>query len=270
MSGAVEKTLAIIEYLAERPDGATLVAIATDLRQSRSGCHRALHELARYGYVRVLPRRGEYALTTKLTSMGLSFLSKSGIIDIAQPVLDRLARRVEELVRLAIVDGERLTLVAKSQGARTGLRYDPDMGIELRLSCSAAGQAWLATLPDEAAIEAVVRQGMGRPEDYGPAAPTTMRTLLAALQAHRDRGFSMVRDAYAPGMTAMAAAVQRRGESASGVVVIAGPSVRATPERLLSFGADLLKSADELALLGSASPLLRSARLGTWGNRGTA
>ena len=80
--------------------------------------------------------------------MGLSFLSKTGVVDIAQPVIDRLAEATEELVRLAIVDGQRLTLVAKAQGARSGLRYDPDMGIELQLSCSAAGHAWLMTLPE--------------------------------------------------------------------------------------------------------------------------
>ena len=267
MSGAVEKTLAILEYLAARPDGASLAAVATDLNQIRSGCHRALNELVRYGYVRPASQRGDYALTTKLASMGMSFLSKSGIVDIAQPLLDRLANVAEELVRLAIVDGERLTLVAKSQGSKTGLRYDPDMGVELRLSCSAAGHAWLASLPEQSAMESVMRQGIGDPADYGPDAPTTVKALLKMLAAHRKRGFSVIRDVYAPGMTSMAATVQRRGEPATGVVVIAGPSIRLTDERVSSFGPELIAAANELALVGSASPLLKSANVGTWGNR---
>src|ERR1700759_476434 len=96
MSGSMEKALAILEYLAVRPDGASLAAISTDLNQIRSGCHRTLNELIRYGYVRSMPQRGDYALTTKLASMGMSFLSKSGIIDIAQPVMNRLAKETEE------------------------------------------------------------------------------------------------------------------------------------------------------------------------------
>jgi IclR family acetate operon transcriptional repressor len=52
MSGSMEKALAIIEYLAARPDGASLVSISTDLNQIRSGCHRTLNELVKYGYVR--------------------------------------------------------------------------------------------------------------------------------------------------------------------------------------------------------------------------
>ncbi|MET0527285.1 MAG: IclR family transcriptional regulator [Microvirga sp.] len=267
MSGSLEKSLAILEYLAGRPNGAPLAAIAADLNQLRSSCHRTLHELVRYGYVRTLPQRGDYALTTKLASLGLSFLSKTGVVDIAQPVIERLAEATEELVRLAIVDGQRLTLVAKAQGARSGLRYDPDMGIELQLSCSAAGHAWLMTLPEEMALEAVTRQGFGQRAHFGPNAPTTFKALLEKLQESRARGFSLLYDAYAPGMSAMAAPVQRRGEHATGVVVIAGPSMRLTEKRMLEFGPELLRASAELAHASGASPLLKSANLGTWGNR---
>jgi len=267
MSGALEKSLAILEHLAGHPEGVALSTIATELNQLRSGCHRTLHELIRYGYVRQMPHRGDYALTTKLASMGLSFLSKSGVVEITQPMLDRLARATEELVRLAIVDGERLTLVAKAQGAKSGLLYDPDMGIELTLSCSAAGHAWLMTLTEENAIQAVTRQGLGSPQNFGPNAPTTIKALLRMLQEHRRRGFSMARDVYARGMSSMAAPVQRRGEHATGVVVIAGPSMRLTEARMIRFAPELLSTAAEMALAGNASPLLKSANVGTWGNR---
>ena len=266
MSGALEKSLAILEYLVGYPDGASLVQIATDLNQLRSGCHRTLHELMRFGYVRQLPQRGDYALTTRLASMGLSFLGKSGVVDIAQPVVNRLAHLTEELARLAIVDGERLTLVTKAQGARSGLLYDPDMGIDLRLSCSAAGHAWLMTLPEDMAIEYVSRQGLGAPKNFGPNAPTSIRALLKMLDEHRKRGFSIIQDVYAPGMSSMAAPVQRSGEAATGVVIIAGPSLRLTMQRMLKFGPALLEAAGELAVTGPASPLLKSANVGTWGN----
>jgi IclR family transcriptional regulator, acetate operon repressor len=266
MSGALEKSLAILEYLTAAPEGAGLAQIATDLNQLRSGCHRTLHELIKYGYVRQLPQRGEYALTTKMASMGLSFLSKSGVVDIAQPLITRLAQATEELVRLAIVDGERLTLVAKAQGARSGLRYDPDMGLDLRLSCSAAGQAWLMTLQEDRAIEHVTRQGLGDPRHYGPNAPTSIKALLKVLAEHRKRGYSIIQDTYAPGMSSMAAPVRKADGPTTGVIVVAGPSARLTLKRMQQFGPSLLRTAQELALAGDASPLLRSANLGTWGN----
>ena len=266
MSGSLGKSLAILEYLAARPDGASLATIATDLEQLRSSCHWNLQELVKQGYVRPGSSHGVYALTTKLASMGLSFLSRSGVVDIAQPRLDRLARSTEELVRLALVDGERLTLVAKAQGAKSGLRYDPDMGIELRLSCSAAGHAWLMTLSDDMAIAAVTRQGIGEPAHFGPKAPTTIKALLQMLQQHRKRGFSLLHDVYAPGMSAMAAPVRVGQEAATGVVVIAGPSVRLSEQRMLQFAPELLRISSEMAQAGRASPLLPSD-VGTWGNR---
>jgi len=265
MSGALEKSLAILEYLTDHPEGVALGQIATELNQLRSGCHRTLQELTRYGYIRQL-QRGDYALTTKMASMGLSFLSKSGVVDIAQPVLHRLAQATEELVRLAIVDGERLTLVAKAQGARSGLLYDPDMGIDLRLSCSAAGQAWLMTLPEDLAIEYVSHQGLGAPRDYGPNAPTSIKALMKILDSHRKRGYSIIQETYAPGMSSMAAPVQKAGEPATGVIVVAGPSPRLTLERMQKFGPALLAAAEELSLSGNASPLLKGANVGTWGN----
>ncbi len=257
MTSAVDKSFAVLEYLTNHPDGLALAMIADELNITRSGCHRVLSELIRYGYVRQRKLQGDYALTTKLAALGLSHLSKSGVVDIAQPLIERLAQTTEELVRLAIVDGERLTLVAKAQGARSGLKYDPDMGTDLKLSCSAAGHAWLMTLPEDEAAEIVARQGFGKPKEFGPNAPTGLTGLLKMLKEHRRRGFSLIRDMYTPWMSAMAAPVRHshghnNGEVA-GVIVIAGPSVRLSEKRLLGFGPDLLATASEMAQASSAS-----------------
>lgn len=259
MSGTLERSLGILEYLAAYPEGMSLAGIAQDLGLPRSASHRLLTELMRCGFVRQMREHGDYALTTKLAALGLSYLSSSGIVDIAQPLIDRLANATGELVRLAIVDGERLTFVAKAQGARFGLRYDPDMGLDVRLSCSAGGHAWLSTLTDERAVEVVTRQGFGDPKLYGPKAPTTIKALLKVIAEDRKRGFSLINEMYAPGMTAMAAPVQRRGEPAIGVITVAGPQVRLTEARMLELGPELLAVAGELALASVSSPMFSRA-----------
>jgi DNA-binding IclR family transcriptional regulator len=90
------------------------------------------------------------------------------------------------------------------------------MGIDLRLSCSAAGHAWLMTLPEDIAIEYASHQGLGKPQNFGPNAPTSIKALLKMLDEHRKRGFSIIQDVYAPGMSSMAAPVQRAGEPTTG------------------------------------------------------
>ena len=256
--GTVDRTLRILETLAAHPGGVPLAEIAADLHLPRSACHRLLADLVRCGYVRQLREMGDYTLTTRLPALGLSFLGGTGIVDIAQPIIDRLAEVSGELVRLALVDGDRLTFVAKAQGARAGLRYDPDMGIDVRLSCSAGGHAWLMTLTEERATELVARQGFGPPREYGPKAPTTFKALMKVLEEDRKRGFSLIVEQYAPGMCAMAAPVMRRGDDAAGVITIAGPMQRLTAARMQALGRPLVQAAAELAMAASSSPLMRA------------
>jgi DNA-binding IclR family transcriptional regulator len=66
-----------------------LAAIADQLNIPRSGTHRLLSDLVRLGYVRQARGHGDYLLTTKLVSMGLSYLSNSGIVDIAHALNPR-------------------------------------------------------------------------------------------------------------------------------------------------------------------------------------
>lgn len=257
MNGVLERTLGVLELLAQHGEGMELAAIADTLDIPRSAVHRLLADLVRLGYVRQARGHGDYLLTTKLVSMGLSYLSNTGIVDIAQPLLNRLAEVSGELVRLSVVDGERLTWVARAQGARQGLRYDPDMGSDARLSCSSSGWAWLSTMSDDEALALVAKQGIGQREQFGPTAPATLQEVLTAVQATRKRGWSMTTDTYTAGLSAMSAPVRFVGQPAFGVLTVAGPTVRLNADRMQELGPDLLTTAQQLAALSGASPFFQ-------------
>jgi IclR family transcriptional regulator, acetate operon repressor len=261
MSVALDRGLSIVEHLAANPDGLPMTLLASELDIPLSACHRLLNDLQQRGYVRQARKHGDYLLTTKVASLGLGYLSGAGIVDIAEPLLEQLAKSSGELVRLSIVDGDRLTWLAKAQGVRKGLRYDPDMGMDARLSCTASGHAWLLTLSDERALELVTQQGFGLPKDYGPKAPTTVKALLGVLHAARVRGYAMIDEVFAPGMTAIAAPVLRRNE-AIGVISIAGPRIRLTQERMYELAPKLLAAAAELGPISNASSMFGRPPLG--------
>jgi len=144
---------------------------------------------------------------------------------------------------------------------QTGLRYDPDMGMDARLSCTASGHAWLMTLSDERAMELVSRQGFGKPSEYGPNAPTTLKALLGFLHAARVRGYALIDEVFAPGMSALGAPVFRRKE-VIGVISIAGPRLRLSAEKMHELGNALMEAAAELGPVSNASTLFGRPPLG--------
>ena len=73
MNGILDRTLGILELLAAHVEGLPLAAIADRINTPRSAVHRLLADLMRHGYVRQVREQGDYVLTTKLVSMGLSF-----------------------------------------------------------------------------------------------------------------------------------------------------------------------------------------------------
>ena len=91
-SGLLERTLAIIELLAENAQGLHLSEIAEHLQIPQSATHRVLARLTEHGYVRQPRNHGVYQLTAKIASIAFAFLAGSGVTDLAQPILDRVAR----------------------------------------------------------------------------------------------------------------------------------------------------------------------------------
>ncbi|RVU39599.1 IclR family transcriptional regulator [Hwanghaeella grinnelliae] len=261
MSSALERGLRILEMLAAHPEGQQVSQVADALGIPISGVHRQLQELGRLGYVRQVRDQGDYGLTVKLAALGLSFLGRSGVTDIAQPILDRLATASGELIRLSVIDGDRLVWVAVAQGATGGLRYDPgkEQGVVVHLATAAGGQAWLSTMSDEDALTLVSRQGI-RPEGFNPGsgAPSTLKDLLKILETARKRGYALAVDSYMEGMAAMAVPL-RRGDSDTviGCLSIAGPAVRLTKTRVAELVPVLKEAATELSNAADASQFFR-------------
>ena len=260
MAGSLlDRALGALEFLARSNDGAALQAVADTLSMPKSGAHRLLGDLIRRGYVQQDKTNGQYRLTTKLLSVAFRHLAATGIVDIAQPLLDQLARKSGELVRLSVTDGDRQVWVAKAQGARSGLIIDAQMGDAAQLSCMATGHAWLACLSDEDALRLVTAQGFGDSAAFGPNAPRTIADLLEKLERARALGYAAVVDSSAPGTSALAAAIRHPQTGAVlGTVSVGGPSVRLTLQRIEALAPSVMATAGELAACRAGSSLLVS------------
>ena len=248
-SGSLARGLAILERLVGETHGMPLAQIAEDLDLVKSAAHRVLASLIDAGYVHQLPDTGRYALSLRLSRLGLRHLSGATMYELALPMLTRVAEESGQLVRLGLVDGNNLIWVAKAQGARTGLRYDPDpdQGSEVPLALTASGLAWLSRLPEDTAMRFIATEETDQRRPLGHNAPKNLLEAMERVRAARDRGWAIVRDSAEEGISAIAAPLIDSSDFPIGVVSIAGPTTQLTDNRIEEIVPYLLSLARELA-----------------------
>jgi DNA-binding IclR family transcriptional regulator len=244
----IERVLDILTLLADHASGLSITEIARQLAMPKSAVHRLLSLLVKRGLAIQDEFSQRYCMTVKLAAIGFRFLAASGITEICQPSLDRLAARTGELVRLSLFEDGQLIWIAKAQGAYSGLRYDPDMGQAVVLHATATGKAWLACLDEEQAVALVKARGYVVPARFGRPVVRDEATLRAELALTRQRGWGMAVEEGEPGTCALACVIvdpqTRRG---IGTVSVAGPSARLTPERMATIAPDVQATATEIS-----------------------
>lgn len=258
----VDRSLRVLETLAGAPGGLSLRALADAAGLPKSAAHRLLHTLMLRGYVHQDKQSQDYCLSLKLALLGFRFLDARRLPDLLQGALDGLARASGEYCRIAIVEGEGLAWIARAQGARMGLRYDPPMGREVVLHATATGKAWLATLPEDEALRLVRARGLVTPEGFGANAVRSLDALATHLAQAREQGYAVAHEEGEPGIAAIARAFRTHDDPAApaaGTVSIAGPLTRLTPARLAELVPLLVAATAELTSLWPVHRRQRSA-----------
>ena len=226
----------------------SLGEISRRLDVPKSGAHRLVTTLCDLGWAEQDADSGFYRLSLRLAVVGQRLLVGTRIPDICQPILDRLANSTEGLGRIAIVDPDGLTWIAHSQGARSGLIYQPELVAKVPLHMTANGKAWLSTLDRDEALARAVVSGLGRTDIGGPRVITTKQTFSAALDETLERGWGSAIEEAEPGVAAIAAPI-RVGDQVVGTVSVAGPIHRFSPLVVPAVGEQVKAAAQELSAL---------------------
>jgi IclR family transcriptional regulator, acetate operon repressor len=240
----VDRCLNLIEMLAGTPEGMSLGVLAERLELPKSAAHRLLRTLATRGYVTQDTASKNYSLSLKVAMLGFRYMDARRLPDVAQEALDRLAQDCGEYCRISVVEGENLVWIARAQGAKLGLRYDPPMGGAVVLHATATGKAWLATLPEQDALRIVCARGFATPEGFGKRALKSVDELRRHLNETRRRGYALAIEEGEPGTVAIAAAFRAyEGADApiAGTVSVAGPLVRLNEQRIEEIAPLLLR-----------------------------
>ncbi|RWB93532.1 MULTISPECIES: IclR family transcriptional regulator [unclassified Mesorhizobium] len=249
VNSLVERCFAVIELLAKEASAMRLGEIAEKLDLQKSAAHRMLNLLSEMGWVEQDSVTGFYRLTLRLAILGQRFLSATHLTDVCQPVLEELAAESAELVRMAVLQGETLTWIAQVQGARNGLKYQPEMVARVRLDTTANGRAYLSTLGQTDAIRIAINDGAS---GGGEGSIASVEEFIKELELTQKRGWAISDEEAEPGVVAIAAPITLAGGQTVGTVSVAGPSSRLTPDRQEKVASSVLSTA---AKLGELWPL---------------
>lgn len=227
---SISRALSILELLADEDDGLSLSAVARALELNKQIATRLITVLETANYIYKEATTGKYQLSHKLSNLGLRRLMQSGILDPASSVIRDLANETGELVRLALVESDRLTWVLAAVGKQRTLHIDPNYSLEIRLHSTATGKAWLSTLPIERAIELMDRAGIVRLTKF---TITDIEVLKTELSTARQAGWARSVEETELGVGAVAAPILVKGldggERCVGTISVAAPVSRMAP-----------------------------------------
>ncbi len=248
---AVERALETIELLSAAAEGLSLAEISRELIINKAIASRLLETLEHAGYVWRDDIAQRYHLTYRVSNLGLRQLQQSGLLGQCTSLLEDLAERTGELVRLSVVErGEKITWVYAVVGTRRTLRIDPNFNFEVSLHSHATGKAWLMMLTPQRAMALLKRDGMAA---LTPHTNVDVKSLRKELDAASRRGFALTYEENEIGVGAVAAPIMAPRLSGDtecvGVVSVAAPTNRMTRATIEACGPLAAEVASRLALM---------------------
>lgn len=147
----IDRMMELLGAVEQRDTGMTISDLIVVLGLPRTTVYRILNTLQRHDMVR-RDDTGAYHLGPRLLSLASRVVARSSDLDIAaicQPVLDKLASELGDGVKLSVLDGEGILVLAAAAGRREyALTVAP--GQRMPIHAGAASKLLLAYLePDE-------------------------------------------------------------------------------------------------------------------------
>ncbi len=210
-----------------------------------------LHKGTVQGLVRTLMQEGflqqdegtrKYGLGLKIYELGVTLGGSLEINQRASGPAHQLAKRTQNLVRVAIPDKDSV-LVTLDAYPKSQPFYSPQFGPRAPLYCTALGKAVFAFW-EKQEIDAYLEKVQLVP--YTPNTITRKDKLIKDLKETRTRGYSINREEHVLGRAAIGAPIfGRKGYPVASIVIVIGPSQ--LDGEMKTLGQEIMKTALEIS-----------------------
>jgi IclR family acetate operon transcriptional repressor len=254
---SVHRALDILDVFTPETPSVSVVEIQKKVRLSRPTVYRLLETLAAHGFIRVHGAPSRYSLDYTVGRLAQNWLAGMEPAVVGRPFAERLHDQTMETVALAIVRGHQHFYVLELVG-RHVLSMSRGIGPMDHLSRGASGKAILAFL-NENDRKIVLRTS---PKDLDRDA------LLKELDFIRANKFWVARSEVFAGAVGIAAPYFDATNRVVGSMIVFGPEVRFSDERIANTTSQVVKCAEELsAAMGHAASREAQQKRGTKSRR---
>lgn len=241
---ALQRGLAVLEFLAGREEGATLSEISAALGLSPASCFRLTGVLEDSGYVLREDASRRFRLSRKLLLLGQPQHEGRSLVESCLPAMREVLALTGETVQLCCLAEHECVMIEQLPSTHP-FKYIVDLGSRPPIHCCAPGKAMLAHL-DEAALNATLDT-----VTFTAHTPRTLASREAFVESFakiRERGFAVDQGEHFEGIHCVAAPLLDRHGHPVAAITIAGPSSRIQARRFTELGRIMKQAAAQAAL----------------------
>ncbi len=202
---AFARGLAAIRVFGYGTGPLSITEIAERAKLTRAGARRLMLTLVTLKYA--VLRDGRFSLTPRVLELGFAYLSSMSLRELAQPVIEALARDTNELCAVSVLDEYDIVYIARAE-IRTLLTRSVGIGSRLPAFATSMGRVLLAGL-EPVAADALLESS--RLVAYTRFTPTSRGALRADLDRVREQGYALVSQELELGVCGLAAPLRDAG-----------------------------------------------------------
>ncbi|SKA35025.1 transcriptional regulator, IclR family [Enhydrobacter aerosaccus] len=204
---ALAQGLGILSLFGGEHRSFTAPEIARRLSLPRTKVFRLLQTLQSMDYLRCDESKRHFSLGPALLRCGFEYLASLDMVEVAQPVLQRLRDLTGLSSHMVVRDGLEIVYVSRFP-ARSTIASGVSVGTRFPVHATIMGRMTILDMDDSQLADLFRGHTMQR---FTKQTPTTLKALKALLQDDRKRGYAVSQAFFEEGVSAIAAPVRDGG-----------------------------------------------------------
>ncbi len=200
---SVEKTIRLIDVLAESKRPLSLQELSQRTGYAKSTIHRLLSTLRAHDIIEQSTFDGRYLLGIRVFELGCAISSNWDVTEIAKPYMQRISNELGESVCLAMLSRGEVLIISFLEST-SAFHVVSKEGTKLPVHCTVQGKVLLAYLPNAQVKHILKEHGM---QIYTPNTIHTYEAFEQELALTRERGYSIDNSEFHVGLHSVAAPV---------------------------------------------------------------